>query len=89
LILESKLKRIVGEFKEAEMAYTQKKENPKELLYKAEALAPKEYWHDRLDQSDLPGELGGVELALVEAKVNVKTIAKLWKKKVRYYSSGG
>lgn len=44
------------------------------LLKEAETIAPKEEWHERLEQDDLPENLEGVEEALDEAEQKVSSI---------------
>lgn len=46
----------------------------RKLLKEAEDIAPKEEWHKRLDEKDLPESLEGVEEALDEAESKVNSI---------------
>ncbi len=49
---------LTNQYKMADNDYNQKKDNLKKLLKEAETIAPKNEWHDRLDQDDLPENLG-------------------------------
>ena len=46
----------------------------KRLLLSAEKIAPKEEWHERLQQADLPVDLAGLDAALKESSIAVKSI---------------
>ena len=65
---------LTNQFKPADADYNQKKDILRKLLKEAETIAPKEQWHERLDQDDLPNDLEGVEDALDEAENKVNGI---------------
>ena len=49
---------LTNQYKHADNDYNQKKDILKKLLKEAESVAPKNEWHERLDQEDLPENLG-------------------------------
>lgn len=65
---------LANQYKVADAEYNRKKDNLKMLLREAENIAPKEEWHERLEQEDLPETLEGVEEALDEAENKVNSI---------------
>lgn len=65
---------LANQYQQADADYNEKKNILKKLLKDAETIAPKEQWHERLDQDDLPENLEGVEDALDEAENKVNSI---------------
>ena len=65
---------LANQYKLADNDYNQKKSILKKLLNEAEAIAPKDEWHERLEHEDLPADLEGVEEALDEAEGKVNSI---------------
>ena len=71
---EEETSELSNQYSAADADYSQKKSNLKKLLNEAEKIAPKEEWHERLDQDDLPVDLEGVDEALDEAESKVNSI---------------
>lgn len=65
---------LAKQYQTADKDYNEKKAILKKLLNAAEDIAPKEIWHERLDQEDLPENLEGVEDSLDEAENKVNSI---------------
>jgi len=65
---------LVKLYKEAEADYNLKKENLRKLMAKAEEIAPKEQWHARLAEEDMPTTLEDVDDAMDEAESKVNSI---------------
>ena len=71
---EEETSELSNQYSAADADYSQKKSNLKKLLNEAEKIAPKDEWHERLDQDDLPVDLEGVDEALDEAESKVNSI---------------
>ena len=65
---------LVKQYKDAEADYNGKKDNLRKLLAKAEEIAPKEQWHVRLDEEDMPTSLEDVDDAMDDAEAKVGSI---------------
>mmetsp|Transcript_14487 Transcript_14487/g.23628 ORF Transcript_14487/g.23628 Transcript_14487/m.23628 type:complete len:1118 (-) Transcript_14487:142-3495(-) len=65
---------LVSQYKEAEAEYNQKKEILRKLLKKAEDIAPKDEWAERLDADDMPTSMEAVDEAIDDAESKVNSI---------------
>lgn len=65
---------LANQYNAADADYNTKKNILRDLLKKAEEIAPKEEWMERLEQEDLPNDLEGLEDALDEAENKVSSI---------------
>lgn len=64
----------MNQYKQAEADYNQKKDILKKLMAKAEEIAPKEEWCERLDGEGMPSNLDALEEELEEAESKVNSI---------------
>jgi lambda repressor-like predicted transcriptional regulator len=76
LLLEKQAEtaQIIEEYKRAENELTEKMKKLKELMAKAEKIAPSEEWRERLQQDDVPTTLEEVESEMDEAELKVVSL---------------
>jgi chromosome segregation ATPase len=76
LLLEKQAEtaQIIEEYKRAENELTEMKKKLKELLAKAEKIAPSVEWKERLQQDDVPTTLEEVESEMDEAELKVVSL---------------
>eukprot|EP00985_Skeletonema_marinoi_P021555 scaffold13271_cov157-Skeletonema_marinoi.AAC.1 len=65
---------LLNRYKQAEADYNEKKENLRKLLAKAQEIAPREQWHERLDEDDMPSTIEDVDDAMDDAESKVSSI---------------
>lgn len=65
----------MNQYREADADYNQKKDNLRKLLDKAEEIAPKDEWYDKLEEADLPKDLDALDEELDDSEAKVNSIA--------------